>query len=110
MLDAHQLGDTQVNSLFDQAESLRRPAILLRAARAGGADYNRNRDLKRLMQGSLPCPAVAVRRLLDDEAVIDARRLAGDAGYSLTRHVAVMIALLAELRLLRLTTAADRAA
>lgn len=83
------------------AESLRRPALLIRAARAGLAHYNRNRDLRRLMQDCVPPPTEAVRRLIDAESRVEERRQAGDAGYSLTRHVTLLIALMAELRLLR---------
>ena len=84
------------------AESLRRPTILIRAARHGLLSYNRNRDLRRLMHEPAPPPAVAVRRLIDEEAVVEFRRQTGDAAYSMTRHVDLLIALLAELRLLRL--------
>jgi hypothetical protein len=84
------------------ADSLRRPHILIRAARHGLLSYNRNRDLRRLMHAAtVPTPAVAVRRLIDEEAVVEARRQTGDAAYSLTRHVDLMIALLAELRLVQ---------
>jgi hypothetical protein len=44
---------------------------------------------------------VAVRRLIDEEALVEQRRQTGDAAYSLTRHVDLMIALLAELRLVQ---------
>jgi hypothetical protein len=85
------------------AESLRRPSILIRAARHGLTDYNRGRDLRRLMrEPDAPPPAVAVRRLMDEEALAEMRRQSGDAAYSLTRHVDLLIALMAELRLLRL--------
>ncbi|MCR8723582.1 DUF6477 family protein [Frigidibacter sp. ROC022] len=89
-----------MQDLSTHVESLRRPSLLIRAARAGLADYNRNRDLRRLMQDRLPTPEVAVRHLLDAEARAEQRRQAGDAGYSLTRHVTLMIALLGESRLL----------
>jgi hypothetical protein len=89
-----------MQDLTSFAESLRRPSLLIRAARAGLAQYNRNRDLRRLMQDQVPPPAVAVRRLIDAEALVEERRQTGDAGYSLTRHVTLLIALMAELRLL----------
>lgn len=88
-----------MHDLNTRVESLRRPSLLIRAARAGMVDYNRNRDLRRLMQDQVPTPEVAVRRLLAAEAAVESRRLAGDLGYSLTRHVSLMIALLGELRL-----------
>jgi hypothetical protein len=84
-----------------EAESLRRPNILIRAARAGTRGYNRNRDLRRLLRCEPPTPAVALRRLIDAEGVVEMRRRTGDAGYSLTRHVELLIALIAEIGLLR---------
>lgn len=89
-----------MHDLNSFAESLRRPSLLVRAARAGLTQYNRNRDLRRLMQDQVPPPAVAVRRLIDAEALAEERRQSGDTGYSLTRHVTLLIALMAELRLL----------
>jgi hypothetical protein len=89
------------------AESLRRPSILIRAARHGMSDYNRNRDLRRLMhEPAPPPPEVALRRLIDEEAMAEMRRQTGDAGYSLTRHVDLLIALMSELRLVRMTSQA----
>jgi hypothetical protein len=55
-----------------------------------------------LHDASPPPPAVALRRLIDEEAMAEMRRQTGDAGYSLTRHVDLLIALMAELRLVRL--------
>jgi hypothetical protein len=41
-----------------------------------------------------------VRRLLTEEEALEATRKAGDAGYSVARHIDVLIALMAEVRLL----------
>lgn len=79
---------------------LRRPSLLIRAARIGLADYNRDRDLKRLTRSPTPpAPRAAFERLFADEARLDQDRRNGRAGYSPTRHVDVLIALLAEARL-----------
>ena len=83
---------------------LHRPRLLMSAARAGQTDYNRNRDLRRLMRGAVPSPCAAVRRLTEEEALAEDSRRAGDAGYSVTRHVSLLIALLAETRLSRAAT------
>jgi len=92
-----------MHDLAGMVETLRRPSILIRAARHGLVDYNRNRDLKRLMRTPAPPPpSVAVRRLIDEEAAAEERRQSGDAGYSLTRHVDLLIALLGEFRLMRM--------
>lgn len=80
----------------------RRPRLLIRAARFGARDYSRNRHLRRLLgYGTLPRPAVAVIRLIDIEKGLDDLRRDGDAGYSLVRHLDVLIALIGEARLLQ---------
>ena len=89
--------------------SLRRPKILIRAARAGIVDYRRERDLKRLLRRSGAAPAHAISSLLDEEGRLEATRTAGEATYNLQRHVAVLTAILAEARLLPLTASRARA-
>lgn len=79
--------------------TLRRPRLLIRAAHHGLADYNRNRDLKRLLAGQAPAPREAVARLIDEERALEEARRDGGAAYSVARHVDVMIAILAEMRL-----------
>ncbi|PRY26292.1 hypothetical protein CLV78_101387 [Aliiruegeria haliotis] len=79
--------------------ALRRPRLLIRAARHGIGEYNHSRDFKRVMRSdSTPAPERAVRKLMDAEAELDRRRREGDASYSPSRHVEIMIALMAEAR------------
>lgn len=80
--------------------NLRRPRLLMHAARFGLGDYRRDRDLRRLVEVAAS-PEETVPRLLSVEQSLEATRLAGDAGYSAARHIDVLIALLAEARLLR---------
>lgn len=79
---------------------LRRPRLLISAARIGLNDYRRTRDLKRLF-GAVPQPSAAatLSRLLDAEEALEADRRAGSATYSPARHVDLLIALMAESRL-----------
>jgi Family of unknown function (DUF6477) len=80
--------------------ALRRPKILIRAARAGVVDYRRERDLKRLLRQSRgAAPTQAIGTLLAEENRLEAHRAAGEATYSIQRHVAVLTAILAEARL-----------
>ena len=79
---------------------LRRPQLLIRAARHGQTDYRRNRDLKRLLNGQEPSPDRSVPRLLSEEERMEDIRKSGDAAYSIARHIEVLIALMAEVRLL----------
>ncbi len=80
---------------------LRRPRLLIRAARLGLGDYNRSRDLKRVVRSmETMVPERAVAFLIAAEAEMEETRRAGAAHYSLVRHIEVLIALLAEARLL----------
>ncbi len=75
--------------------ALRRPRLLLQAARFGLADYRPERDLRRIT--GLP-PGAALPALLAAEEALERIRKTGDATYSITRHLEVLIALLAEAR------------
>lgn len=88
--------------------ALRRPRLLIRAARHGQGDYNRNRHLRHIFRvDTLPSPDQALARLLPLEAEAEARRVAHDAAYSVTRHVELLIALMAESRLMEARIASD---
>ncbi|AJE46943.1 DUF6477 family protein [Celeribacter indicus] len=81
--------------------NLRRPRLLIRAARLGLADYNRNRDLLRVMRSAtVPSPLRAVSALIEEEARIEESRRSGTGAYDVVRHVDLLIALMAEARLL----------
>ncbi len=78
---------------------LRRPKILIRAARAGVTDYRRDRDLKRLVRDSGGAiPNNALPPLLAEEHRLETTRTGGGATYNIQRHVAVLTAILAEAR------------
>jgi hypothetical protein len=67
------------------------------AARHGLSDYRRDRDLPRLLRGRTG----DILSLLEElEAQAEDQRRNGDHGWSCTRHVELLIALLAE-RMLR---------
>lgn len=91
-----------MTDLLDRLDCLRRPRLLIRAARIGAEDYRRDIHLPRLLgHGGLPRMAVALERLMEMETGLDDSRRAGDAGYSTMRHVEVMIAVIGEARILR---------
>jgi hypothetical protein len=73
---------------------LHRPRLLLAAAVKGLALYRRERDLPRVVADGQP----ALPALLAAEGALDAARRAGQGGYSVRRHLEVLIALLAEAR------------
>ncbi len=80
--------------------NLRRPRLLMHAARFGLGDYRRDRDLRRLVNPSAS-PEETLPRLLSVEEGLEATRISGDVSYSPARHIDVLIAVLAEAQLLR---------
>ena len=80
--------------------TLRRPRLLMRAARFGLGDYRRERDLRRYVDRAAS-PEETVSSLMTVEARLEATRQAGDAAYSVARHIEVLIALLAEAQIMR---------
>lgn len=99
-----QLRDSLLPAL-DRLRDTRRPRLLLRTARLGLADYVRERDLKRILR--LPAPPLpgvsSLAVLFDLEETMERLRTSpicetGEA-WRAARHVEVLIALLAEARL-----------
>ncbi len=79
---------------------IRRPRLLVRAARIALDDYVRDRDLRRLFgPGATPRGGEMMDFLLDHEAQAEETRRSGGAGYSVARHVSLLAALMAESRL-----------
>lgn len=78
---------------------LRRPSVLISAARAGQSGWRRERDLPRLLRCER-CPQAgsALPRLRAEEARQNEARLEQAAEYDMHRHVTLMIAILAEMR------------
>ncbi len=94
-------GGPAMTDLHDSFATLRRPRLLIRAARCGLGEYNRARDLKRLMRlAEAPAPEAALRALIAEEAVLEAYRREGCAQYDLAHHIELLIAMMAEARLL----------
>jgi Family of unknown function (DUF6477) len=91
-----------MQDLLTMLNTLRRPRLLIRAARFGAQDYSRKRHLQRLLgYGGLPRHAPALMRLIELESALDEQRRNADAGYSLPRHLDLLIAMMGEAHLLR---------
>lgn len=91
-----------MQDLLSMLNALHRPRLMMRAARIGAEDYRRATHLPRVLgYGVLPRPGAAVMKLMEIEATLEEQRQAADAGYDLIRHVDMLIALVAEARLLR---------
>jgi hypothetical protein len=78
---------------------LKRPSLLLRAARFGLNSYSRERDLRRLVSGPVTTER-ALAQLIAEEERLESIRTMGKGHYPVARHIDVLIALLAEARLL----------
>lgn len=95
-----------MESLLTKLGHLRRPQILIRAARVGVMDYRRSTHLRRhLGAGTLPRNGPALMRLVEMEQALNDRRLSRDASYSASAHVDLLIAMMGEARLLRASRA-----
>ena len=82
-----------------------RPRLLIRAARIGARDYSRNRHLRRLLHcETVPRPGAALVQLVELERVQNDLRRNRDAGYSLPRHLDILIAMIGERQLLTSVT------
>lgn len=91
-----------MTDLMSMLRCLHRPRILIRAARFGMPNYSRTRDLRRLLKASVPpTPGRAIVRLMSEESLLEDKRTSGDASYSIARHVSILIALMAEARLMQ---------
>lgn len=80
-----------MTELAAELAALSRPSVLVRAARFGAAASLRNPPKPRALNRK-PWP-----KLLQEEAGLDAARRGGDAAYSPTRHVEVLVHLLTAL-------------
>ena len=76
---------------------LKRPNILITAARIASQTYRRSRDLSAVLGYTYPTSDRLIRqRLFDLEYTINQKRRLDDASYDLKIHVQVLSALLAE--------------
>lgn len=96
-----------MQDLLGMIAGLKRPSLLVGAARFGVDEYDRSRCLPRLLRSATaPKPGQAILRLLEIEADLNDMRKAKMADYAIARHVEVMIALMGEARVLRATASA----
>lgn len=90
-----------MTSLTMRLANLRRPSLMIRAARAGAILFDRHRDLARLgLSTYLSDPSECISVLMREEAELETARKLRSPSYELTRHIQVLIALIAEARFL----------
>lgn len=93
--------------LLTQISDLRRPRLLIRAARIGAQTYRREARLPRLLgYGVTLRIGPTLMKLMALEADMNDKREDGDAGYSIAAHVDLLIAIMGESQLLRAQTQA----
>ena len=83
-----------MTDILTHLSKLRRPSLLMRAARIGAAEYRRGAHLARVL--GMSAQKDVLNALCEVEEVLNIQRLQGDGSYNVTRHVDVMIALVAE--------------
>lgn len=87
--------------ILSTLSDLRRPRLLVRAARFALDSYDRQRDLGRVLgRASLPGPAAVLDALCHSEAEHEQARRRRDATYDAGLHVELLAAIMAEARLL----------
>ena len=85
--------------LQTQVRQLKRPGLLVRAARFGVDDYRRSRDLPRLLGGRVMSGVGAtLMALLEAEREVEIARKDHAAGYALATHIELLAAIMAEAR------------
>lgn len=100
------LPSDSILTLLSDMAAIRRPTMLLRTARHGTQDYNRDGELRRILRlPATPAPGVqTLARLIELEAAHNACRIRPphEVGnpWRAAQHVEVLIALIAEARLL----------
>lgn len=75
--------------------SIRRPRLLSTAAQAGASVYRRERDLARILPKLFGKSANILPSIIAAEAQCETERKTGAATYSVTRHVSLLSALVA---------------
>jgi len=97
-----------MQDILSMLHALRRPALLMRAARIGADDYRRANHLPRLLgYGVLPRHGAALMKLMEIEGDLNTQRVSGNTSYSLIRHVDILIAIIGEARVLRASQSAQ---
>lgn len=95
-----------MQDILSMLNAIQRPRLMMRAARIGAESYRRDTHLPRLLgYGVLPRHGAALLKMMEIEADLEGQRQTNDAGYNLLRHIDVLIAMVAEARILRTVNA-----
>lgn len=87
--------------ILGMVRTLKRPGLLVRAAKFGIDDYRRDHMLPRLLKtDAAPRPGEALMMLMDVEGLLDEQRRTNEAAYRPSQHISVLTALMGEARVL----------
>ncbi|MBU2359497.1 DUF6477 family protein [Loktanella sp. M215] len=88
-----------MQDIQSRIRQLKRPGLLVRAARFGLDDYRRTRDLSRLVPGlGTTAHGPVLIALLEAESVENSARQERATAYCLMRHIDLLTAVMAEAR------------
>ncbi|WP_317054618.1 DUF6477 family protein [Roseovarius rhodophyticola] len=88
--------------ILNKLDAIKRPRLLISAARIGSMEYRRDTHLTRHFKDGYPSRSKdALEQLIKIESDLDAKRSDAVAGYSVAHHVEVLIAMMGEARILR---------
>ena len=91
-----------MTDLLTMLAQLRRPRLLISAARFGLIEHRREVGLRRILGYDHPKGnGAALLALMEIEGELNEQRTSNDAAYSAARHVDVMIAIMGEAQLMR---------
>ena len=91
-----------MQDLLTQLSELRRPRLLIRAARIAAQTYHREGSLSRTLgYGVTLRSGPALVKLMAIERDLNEERTRGDAAYSVATHVDVLTAIMGEAQILR---------
>lgn len=82
---------------FERLNNVKRPKILIRAARAGIANYQRNSIKKLIKNWESMDSNVILDHLISIENAINAERLENEPNYDMRQHITVLTAIMAEI-------------
>ncbi|MGX9354285.1 DUF6477 family protein [Roseobacteraceae bacterium S113] len=95
-----------MKDIIAMLQDLRRPRLLIQAARIGSHQYERDVHLPRLLgYGAKAKGAEALMHLIEMEQGVDEQRRENNAAYSIAKHVDILAAMMGEAAILRVARA-----
>lgn len=94
--------DSVTADILQEVAALKRPSMLVRAAKEGALGYRREAHLRRYFgEQQRQCGADLLSKIMRLETEQNVQRKTERAEYSITQHVDILIALIGEAQILR---------